>query len=120
VQHSPLVKKTKTPCLLKNLRQWSNFPHQLKHYHPGDTILLSGMASAPEMLHDYDVLIFNKENGDTLFHEHGHAHGTSITFEHKLVNPGDEEYYIQAFIKVYTNHDKDFVADSVDFHYLVK
>ena len=78
------------------------------------------MASAPEMLHDYDVLIFNKENGDTLFHEHGHAHGTSITFEHKLVNPGDEEYYIQAFIKVYTNHDKDFVADSVDFHYLVK
>lgn len=95
-------------------------PKLHQHCHPGDTIWLEAVATAPEMMHGYEVYIFNKDNGDTLFHEHGHAHGQELQIKEFTVNPGLEELYSQAYVKVYIDHEHNFVADSVDFHCLIQ
>lgn len=90
------------------------------HYHPGDTVWIMGKANSPDMMHGYDVMIFDKMSMDTVFHAHSHAHGTELDISEFTVNPGNKEIHTQAYIKVYIDHEKNFVADSVDFHYLIQ
>ncbi len=90
------------------------------HYHPGSEIIISGEAIAGAMLHGYDVMVFDRKTRDTLFHDNGHAHANRFNFSDTMVHDHSIAYEAQAYVKVYVNHDHDFIADSVDFYLLAQ
>jgi hypothetical protein len=90
-----------------------------QHYHPG-TVIISGEASAGAMLHGYDLMVFDRKTGDTLFKDNDHAHGLSFTFSDTMVHGLLADYDARAYVKVYIDHDHNYIADSVDFYLLAQ
>lgn len=90
-----------------------------QHYHPG-MVIISGEASAGALLHGYDLMIFDRKTRDTLFKDNGHAHALTFTFSDTMVHGLLTDYDAQAYVKVYVDHDHNFIADSVDFYLLAQ
>lgn len=88
------------------------------HYHPGDNVHMMAYAKAPELMHGYDLILYNVKNGDTLFSYHGHDHGTEITVDTSWIHTEQSEALVRTQITVYVDHDKNFVRDEIEFHLL--
>lgn len=88
------------------------------HYHPGDTVHFAAFASAPEMMHGYDLILLHQKSGDTLFAFHGHDHGKEIKVDTSWIHTEQSEALVRTQITVYVDHDKNFVRDEVEFHLL--
>lgn len=88
------------------------------HYHPGDTVHFAAFASAPEMMHGYDLILLHQKSGDTLFAFHGHDHGKEIKVDTSWIHTEQSEALVRTQITVYVDHDKNFVRDEIEFHLL--
>jgi hypothetical protein len=86
-----------------------------KTYRSGDSVNINALAISSASIHGYDLIIKKQNDTTTCYFLHVHEHNDTININKSWVNNMSGAHKMDAFIKLYLDHDGHVLTGKASF-----